>query len=704
MAVRQIFGAPLGHAVSEGFVIPAVVDLSLQVLGCYVPSDESLLSADAVDAAAVDALAAAFELYDPATDPVSPVATVYDPAVLVALLVRFFGLLPHPVVPVAFYPTFLRVGAVASARRRASLLRILVHKLPPVCCAVIERLVSWLHATTISPARVAEVFAAAILRPTKRPLAPGAHLPTAAARVVAALVEYGDYIAMESDDPGMDVEEATGGVGCCCDDDEFRLEGVALCDHDADIGESVPYSTGDVLQLLAMHNVDWIEAWASDGSAAGFVRAAAFDIVHVGAQIKGSMTREEASTTKAAAATAHQSLPADSDRGGVQGSAAVGVAYPKKVLPSFHAPKPPTGVQPFVMPTEPESALEIGVEQAETFSVSITECTAPRIEQPSPDPEYLESEFAFVEEPAAAVEPEQEQPLEEAQQSIEPQEPPTELQPIVPAESSQPETCHHDETPQPEAEPEHHIVEEPQMIEQYETPSPVPTCPSAATEEIAEPIPEVPMVLLPEPILSVDIEQPYAKPEPEPEKEPEMIAEPEPQPVVEEAQLSVMPVPVPVPVPVPKEPEPSKEPEPEPMEPPKEPEPIEEATPQQSEPLKEPEPILQQSEPNAAPTAVFEPPKLEPRLALVPKAFEPTTPFVRSASDTPLRPTPDPKSGRSSSATPLRQVQVPVKQPLTPPPSPITPVPAATASTTFTIATKPTVVKQPTPVQAKPHI
>ena len=202
-----IFGRALGYAVPQGAEMPDVVDHSLQVLAYCVPSDKSLFEMPVTDPQVV-AMRQQFEYYDSTTGQESPISSVENPQVIVALLRLYFMCLPHPVVPPKLYPTFLRVEACKHPQLRLSQYRILVHKLPSISRAIVLGMINFLHATELPVDFLAGIFAEALLRETAQHLPPGTPPPPEVLHIVAELIAHAPYIQFVAAAPSFSPEEA----------------------------------------------------------------------------------------------------------------------------------------------------------------------------------------------------------------------------------------------------------------------------------------------------------------------------------------------------------------------------------------------------------------------------------------------------------------------------------------------------------------
>lgn len=201
-----IFGKPLGHAVPQGAEMPDVVDHSLQVLAYCVPSEKSLFEMPVTDPE-VTALRQKFEFYDSNSGQESPISSVENPQIIVALLKLYFMCLPHPVVPPKYYHTFLRVAQCRHPQLRLSQFRILVHKLPNVSKAIVLGICNFLHAAKLPADFLAGMFASYLFRESTAHLPQGVPPPKEVLTVVCDLISQAPYIGFTAQSPSFNAED-----------------------------------------------------------------------------------------------------------------------------------------------------------------------------------------------------------------------------------------------------------------------------------------------------------------------------------------------------------------------------------------------------------------------------------------------------------------------------------------------------------------
>ena len=272
--INPVFGLPLGKAVAPGGQIPDVIDHTLQILAYCAPADPSLFDMPITDPS-VEALRAEFDNYDPATSE-SPVSKVENPQVIASLVLLYFKCLPHPIVPPKYYITFLRIGAIPHVASRCVQFRIMIHKLPVVCCNILVRLLSWLHSTELPRDKLASLFARYILRPTNDQMPDTAQSPRPILNVVSQLIEQADFMALNRDAPALTPEEAAQPLPANPDAD-FKLDAVALFDFEGGGDGLLKFKKGDSIKLYGAYPDEWLEGQLGD--TIGFLPATYVEVV-----------------------------------------------------------------------------------------------------------------------------------------------------------------------------------------------------------------------------------------------------------------------------------------------------------------------------------------------------------------------------------------------------------------------------------------
>ena len=117
-----------------------------------------------------------------------------------ALLVLYFQLLPHPVVPPKFFSLFLRVASVTPQAARAKQLRVFFGKLPPVPRAVATKLFGFFHRTQLPPDSYLPLFASFFARQQVE-YVPAQQPPVEVLNALRQCVEQAFFISLDSDEP-----------------------------------------------------------------------------------------------------------------------------------------------------------------------------------------------------------------------------------------------------------------------------------------------------------------------------------------------------------------------------------------------------------------------------------------------------------------------------------------------------------------------
>jgi hypothetical protein len=181
----------------------------------------------------------------------------YTLQVIASLILLYFACLPHPVVPLKFYFTVLRIGVLSHARSSAVQLRLLIHMLPPVCRNIIVRLSSWLYGSKLPPEMLAKLFVRYMLRPTNAPNSVNASVPQAAIRAVQCMIEQAEFISMAADEPVLTSTEAAQAEPIPGSADYFRLEALASYANKGGEGQ-VCFEVGDRIQLIDVYPDNWL--------------------------------------------------------------------------------------------------------------------------------------------------------------------------------------------------------------------------------------------------------------------------------------------------------------------------------------------------------------------------------------------------------------------------------------------------------------
>lgn len=273
---QGVFGKPLGQAVPPNAEMPDVVDHSLQVLAYCVPSERSLFEMPVTDPQ-VAALRQKFEFYDSASGQESPISTVENPQIIVALLRLYFQCLPHPVVPAKCYHTFLRVEACRHPQLRLSQYRILVHKLPTVSKAIVLAMCNFLHATTLPPPFLAGLFAPFLLRETPQPPAPGTPPPPPVERIVCDLIAQAPYVAFAAQAPAFDAAQTALCQGLP-PADSYLIQATAQYAF-AGGQNMLAFAQGEGFVLDEAYPESWFAARRLSNGEAGFVPGQYFELV-----------------------------------------------------------------------------------------------------------------------------------------------------------------------------------------------------------------------------------------------------------------------------------------------------------------------------------------------------------------------------------------------------------------------------------------
>ena len=271
--INPVFGLPLGRAVAQGAQVPDVIDHCLQILSYCLPADPSLFDMPVTDPS-VESLRNEFDNYDPATGD-SPASKIENPQIIASLILLYFRCLPHPIVPPKYYETLVRINSIGHSISRYAQLRIMIHKLPLVCCNILIRLLTWLHSTELPSDKLAALFARYIMRPTNDPIADGVPAPEPAFSVVKQLIEQADYITLAAEAPALTQEEANQPFPADPEAD-FKLDAVALFDFEGGEG-LLKFAKGEVIRLYNAYPDEWLEGQLN--GIVGFLPATYVDII-----------------------------------------------------------------------------------------------------------------------------------------------------------------------------------------------------------------------------------------------------------------------------------------------------------------------------------------------------------------------------------------------------------------------------------------
>ncbi|KAH3767144.1 hypothetical protein Pelo_982 [Pelomyxa schiedti] len=149
---------------------------------------------------------------------VHPIDLEEDPAVVAGLLILYLKVLPHPVVPPKFFITVASLTAMKNTHDKLSQLRIFIHKLPPVCRAIVFQLISLFSEARLPPDHITQVFGPSILSPTVEPcgIAPWYQ------HFFSLLCAHSEYLNLHLEMPILDKEAESEAP------DDFKLQAVVL--------------------------------------------------------------------------------------------------------------------------------------------------------------------------------------------------------------------------------------------------------------------------------------------------------------------------------------------------------------------------------------------------------------------------------------------------------------------------------------------
>ncbi|KAH3757902.1 small G-protein Ras2 [Pelomyxa schiedti] len=271
----SVFGLPLESAVLPGSAIPFLVDNLLSVLSFVIPAPEDLFTLAVTDSS-VTALRERWDSWSMsvasgavAADPnESPIVAEPNSRVLAALLVLYLKSLPHPLIPPKYYWTFEKIAEVGMSGSEVpalSMLRLIVHMLPPTNANIVTRIVEFLCSTGLSPAPLADFFAQFFLRPNLPFESTGS---LQCVWVINTMIQNASYVCSTTSQPINSPEISTV---------QFKLEAIAIYDFEE---EGMNLQKGDLVTLLNLHPGDWVEGFAKkDPSKVGYMPLAFLEVV-----------------------------------------------------------------------------------------------------------------------------------------------------------------------------------------------------------------------------------------------------------------------------------------------------------------------------------------------------------------------------------------------------------------------------------------
>lgn len=276
MGRRNIFGVPLKDAVTRGFEVPDVVDLSLQVLSYCVPCDIALFrfvrkDEDTIHPDVLE-LMHSFEEYNPLSDEKSPAASVSAPELLVGVLGEYLSSLPHPLIPPRFFGllTFIHEN-IKSESRKVQLVKIIIYKMPDVSIKTLVQLLTWFKNTGLPPSYISGLFGVSIIRSHRNVDEESAEMKSVSESIFSFMITHAEEIALKIP---VGANESVPSE----DDIPFSLNGITSRDSDSVLGETAVFYAGERITLVALHNKDWVEVITSDGSQ-GFAHLDSFKLV-----------------------------------------------------------------------------------------------------------------------------------------------------------------------------------------------------------------------------------------------------------------------------------------------------------------------------------------------------------------------------------------------------------------------------------------
>ena len=155
--------------------------------------------------------------------PENPITTEPNIQCVAGLFILFLSALPQPVIPTAFYLTFLRVGTIQSVKDMAPQLRVLVNKLPPCNRELLLASLVYMNATKLPVQLLGSKFAKFFLRPSAQC---DIHQPISilCLKVFSTLIEHAPYIAGQETEPRVPINDPPSAAS------SFKITGEVIAD------------------------------------------------------------------------------------------------------------------------------------------------------------------------------------------------------------------------------------------------------------------------------------------------------------------------------------------------------------------------------------------------------------------------------------------------------------------------------------------
>ncbi|KAH3744310.1 hypothetical protein Pelo_14283 [Pelomyxa schiedti] len=267
-----VFGRNLGRAVPFGASLPVPVEKTLEVLSAHAPAQFDLFDLN-TDDSRIQQLKIKFDDFgcNPTGD--HPAVLEHDMQVVAGVLLLYFKMLPHPVIPPWYYDTVLRVAQIPNPKNRGLQMRVLLHMLPPVSRNIVFSLASYLYISGLQLNFVAELFAKYLLRPSYEFTE---HVPPSCVEAVAFIMEYAEFMSMRVQEPPMPSvppPPQTMPDGTVVPTTDFKLDSVALYDYSDTDPEAtlLNFTKGDHIWLIDVEPNDWLEGELCSNGQRGFL-------------------------------------------------------------------------------------------------------------------------------------------------------------------------------------------------------------------------------------------------------------------------------------------------------------------------------------------------------------------------------------------------------------------------------------------------
>lgn len=212
-----------------------------------------------------------------------PVMHETNPQTVASLLVIYLRLMPHPVIPPAFYWTFMRMANISSILDRAAQLRIVIHKLPGASRDLLLALLEYMSYSELPCDLLANVFSNLLIRPS---LELSADPPSAlCATLLHTLVNNSAFFAFKQDSPNIPPTSPSSNAA------NYNLEAIAMFDYagsslfltlitiKATNDTCISLKKNDKVLLISAPSIEWLQA--KIGEKVGFIPIAYVDLVIV---------------------------------------------------------------------------------------------------------------------------------------------------------------------------------------------------------------------------------------------------------------------------------------------------------------------------------------------------------------------------------------------------------------------------------------